>query len=197
MTRTMRSPLPWLSVALVATVLAAPAQASQVEDTIGGGFHYQHDGNADGDASDHCSMPSPTIRASDGEVGGILVPVDDLVDHYGYEVGSADVGKTHTITITGSLVPHLNMPGWVGIGAGTLASCLWEGTVTQGMTQIVLELAPQSARTYVLELHLEQERLPEPVPPTLCRDLVCPQQCDPACRTPMRTIGYQLTFEVS
>lgn len=118
--------------AILVTVLlvaAGAAHASIVERSIGGACTralgaelaeevctLQYDGGEHGDASDSCRSPSPRL-AKGADTNGLLVPIDDPEDNYGFMVNGTLVNKPVTVR----LVPSSPLPGEAGVEPGPVA----------------------------------------------------------------------------
>jgi hypothetical protein len=107
-----------LALLTVATVLLlAPASASLAEDSTAGFVSYQFDGGTHHDAPDRCAQAAPTWELPlGGTTDGLLVPPDDLADHFVLEVTDSAVGKRLSVeasSVAGSpdLAVSVYLPG--------------------------------------------------------------------------------------
>jgi hypothetical protein len=115
----MRVPRSATVLATALLLAAGVAHASITERSIGGACNralgaelakevcsLQYDGGAHGDASDSCRSPSPRL-AKGADTTGLLVPVDDPEDNYGFMVNGAMVNQPVTVR----LIPASPLPG--------------------------------------------------------------------------------------
>lgn len=121
-----RSPLAILSA--TAVLLLAPASASLVEDSTAGFVSYQFDGDTHHDAPDLCANAAPAWSLPlGGATDGLLVPPDDLSDHYVLEVTGPAVGKRISVDVASVAdVPELGLSVFVpGCGSTVLDLVNW------------------------------------------------------------------------
>ncbi len=203
------------AVAIILLLASVAATASQVEDFLNPACallgqpeledefcKYQYDGGTYGDATDACDSANKTFAANDPESSGVLVYVDDEVDHYHFTVASA---ATLTTTVEPSaFAMAMNIELKVALFNEDCTTRLADGEV-QGDGSIVAS-ASVAAGTYALRIELGE---PQVAPGTDLDHIISVDgmpalerhldallaghfQCDPRCPAQIGSGGYPI-----